>query len=329
MTLTLALLASLALGQTNCPPGQTVSGDTQGHCCWPEQAWSASRQTCVGIPRCPAGLSVQQESCAVVCPPGMAVGSETAGHCCWPAQVWSGSRQACVGIPRCPAGMREQGEACAAQASPADVGPPPVPPPAPPPTAPPTPSAEPPPPAVPQAGSPLAPAAAPSAVTLIDGLEVPPGHHVERRARKGLVVSGAAVLGGGWLISVLVAVGGGIYAAFEPTNTCWGFVSTVGWIPLVGAPIALLGQSNPALRTDGGKQCTQDGLYPIGVGVGVVSTAMQWAGLTMLVLGLTLRAPVVVEGPPVANAPPSTPSWFVSLGSSGSPLGVTVGLRDW
>ena len=162
---------------------------------------------------------------------------------------------------------------------------------------------------------------------MIDDLEVPPGHHVERHARKGLVISGAAVLGAGWLLSLGVTLGGGIYTIFKPSNTCWGFVTTVGWIPLVGPAIGIVGQSNPSLHSDGGRQCTQESIYPIGLAVAAVDSVMQFAGLTMLVLGLTLRAPVVVEGE--ANASAVHPSWFVSLGASGSPLGVTVGLTDW
>jgi hypothetical protein len=27
------------------------------HCCWPGQAWAASRSSCVGVPRCPQGTA--------------------------------------------------------------------------------------------------------------------------------------------------------------------------------------------------------------------------------------------------------------------------------
>lgn len=65
-SLSLALLAapSLARAQAQCPPGQSVSADTAGHCCWPAQAWSSARGACVGAPQCPAGTAPAGESCA-------------------------------------------------------------------------------------------------------------------------------------------------------------------------------------------------------------------------------------------------------------------------
>src|SRR5581483_9116810 len=45
-----------------------ASADTLGHCCWPEQAWSESRQVCVGVPRCPVGWKPQRELCVVDVP---------------------------------------------------------------------------------------------------------------------------------------------------------------------------------------------------------------------------------------------------------------------
>ncbi|UJR83530.1 Hypothetical protein I5071_55980 [Sandaracinus amylolyticus] len=46
-----------------CRPGQVVSEDTQGQCCWPGQAWSSSRQSCVGEPECPAGMRASGMAC--------------------------------------------------------------------------------------------------------------------------------------------------------------------------------------------------------------------------------------------------------------------------
>lgn len=107
----------------SCGIGQTVSIDTAGHCCWPAQVWSNSRQVCIGVPQCPPGLSPQDDACVGApstpaltptpsCPTGEVVSADTAGHCCWPAQVWSASRQACFGAPQCPAGSRVEGDAC-------------------------------------------------------------------------------------------------------------------------------------------------------------------------------------------------------------------------
>ncbi len=65
-SLSFVLLAapSLARAQAQCPPGQSVSADTAGHCCWPAQAWSSARGACVGAPQCPAGTAPAGESCA-------------------------------------------------------------------------------------------------------------------------------------------------------------------------------------------------------------------------------------------------------------------------
>ena len=59
-----AKLAELA----PCPPGQERSPDTSGHCCWPEQAWSSTKQRCVGNPRCPAGTKASRDEQCVAIP---------------------------------------------------------------------------------------------------------------------------------------------------------------------------------------------------------------------------------------------------------------------
>jgi len=46
-----------------CSHGQRQGDDTQGHCCWPEQAWSTSKARCVGLPRCPPGMIGHGEQC--------------------------------------------------------------------------------------------------------------------------------------------------------------------------------------------------------------------------------------------------------------------------
>jgi hypothetical protein len=37
--------------------------DDRIHCCWPQQGWSVTRQTCVGNPQCPKGFEVEGEGC--------------------------------------------------------------------------------------------------------------------------------------------------------------------------------------------------------------------------------------------------------------------------
>ena len=38
--------------------------DTQGHCCWPDQAWSSAKNKCLGKPTCPKGMVARGETCA-------------------------------------------------------------------------------------------------------------------------------------------------------------------------------------------------------------------------------------------------------------------------
>ncbi len=55
--------AAAEVAEVTCAQGQTRGDDTQGHCCWPEQAWSTSKAHCVGLPRCPPGMIGHGETC--------------------------------------------------------------------------------------------------------------------------------------------------------------------------------------------------------------------------------------------------------------------------
>ena len=295
-------LALLVVSAAACPDGQVIGPDTQGHCCWPQQAWSPSRNVCAGIPACPPPLRAEGQTCVASCPEGMAVGADTEGNCCWPGQVWATSQRRCVGVPQCPAGLTASGETCVTATAP--VPPPPPTPPATPPSV--GPSSEPPPAAV-----------APP----------PPKTHTERRARKGLVITGAALLGVGYIIALLADLGAAIYVAAYPDNNCLRHVSTVGWVPLVGPMWAILGQQGLYRGTT--HPCTQEPPYPIGVGLGIVDTALQVAGLSLLIVGLTVRESVEVPDEPVASTRSSGFDFepYVRLGAPGSSLGITAGAR--
>jgi hypothetical protein len=49
--------------EPSCPPGQVRDADSQGHCCWQDQAWSSAHDRCIGKPTCPKGLVVKGETC--------------------------------------------------------------------------------------------------------------------------------------------------------------------------------------------------------------------------------------------------------------------------
>ena len=86
-----------------CNPGQQITPDTAGHCCWRGQAWGNGR--CLGIPNsCPDGFMVDSgsQSCVVPeCEYG-AVRQDDRIHCCLPGQVWAHEMKKCVGVPQCP-----------------------------------------------------------------------------------------------------------------------------------------------------------------------------------------------------------------------------------
>ncbi|MBK7865355.1 MAG: hypothetical protein IPJ65_43520 [Archangiaceae bacterium] len=336
----LCVVLSAASSSVACPSGKAVSPDTAGNCCWPQQAWSASRKLCVGTPACPAGLTVKGEDCVVSCEPGREVSADTQGHCCWPQQVWSSSRNQCVGIPRCPAGLEAQGEACAAPApAPAVVAPPPPPPPPPaavappPPPVPPPPSdAPPPPPPPPLPDAPRAeapPAPSPVAPAVPSAAPTTPGFHYEKQRIKGLIIPGAVMLGVGYLLSLLVELGAvGWYSAY-PENKCWGYVANWAWVPLIGPAVAIDGQKNYHRGERGNLACTDEPTYPVGVAVAVFDTILQVAGLGLLVTGLVVKRDVQVENEPAPTAAKEEGvRWHVSLGGPGN-VGLTFALTGW
>lgn len=99
----------------NCATGLSISADTDGHCCWPEQAWNPRSKTCVGIPKCPKGFkldSAKQQCLPPECRAGR-VRAPDGTHCCWSGQTFVHSRNSCIGIPvECPDGTKLSGENC-------------------------------------------------------------------------------------------------------------------------------------------------------------------------------------------------------------------------
>lgn len=45
------------------PPWWSISAETAGQCCWPDQVWSRSQSRCLGIPRCPVTHFTMGEDC--------------------------------------------------------------------------------------------------------------------------------------------------------------------------------------------------------------------------------------------------------------------------
>src|SRR5690606_15754044 len=96
-----------------CRDGKERNDDTDGHCCWPGQAWNGA--ACVGTPSsCPDGMVADgsQQACVYPgCAEGMVMLPEHK-TCCWPGQAWSSAQQSCVGVPQCPENREVDGASC-------------------------------------------------------------------------------------------------------------------------------------------------------------------------------------------------------------------------
>jgi len=99
--------------KVECTAGRIVSKDTDGHCCWPGQAWNG--EACVGLPTsCPDDWRVDHVHLSCIregCTKGMTMVDDD--HCCWPGQAYASGRDACVGRPSsCPKGYVVHAEGC-------------------------------------------------------------------------------------------------------------------------------------------------------------------------------------------------------------------------
>jgi hypothetical protein len=65
----LLALSDVALAQTTCPRGQSVTPETAGRCCWMAQRWSEQAASCVGYPLCPADMRADGETCVPLSAP--------------------------------------------------------------------------------------------------------------------------------------------------------------------------------------------------------------------------------------------------------------------
>jgi hypothetical protein len=152
----------------------------------------------------------------------------------------------------------------------------------------------------------------------IEGRPIPPGYHVETRARKGLVVAGPIIFGVPYLLSMSVAAS----SKYPPDR--WLYA------PVVGPYVNLASRSDdcdPNISTGStttnytcpGESSTRFFLMLDGL--------MQTAGATMLILGLALPQTLLVrDDAPYTGKNGSHFAWSVtpySMGRQGSGLAVT------
>jgi hypothetical protein len=112
--------AASATSAVGCPGGQEIGPDTQGHCCWPQQAWNGEQ--CVGRPAsCLPDWTLSDAGCALPsCDRGRVRASDGV-HCCWQGQAWSTTQKQCIGVPSCPDGLARRDATCDSPATAAPV----------------------------------------------------------------------------------------------------------------------------------------------------------------------------------------------------------------
>ncbi|HEX5063666.1 MAG TPA: protein kinase [Kofleriaceae bacterium] len=70
-----------------CDEGMTRTIDTGDHCCWTGQAWSNTKNKCIGAPTCPPSMRAKGEACIAAPTPTPTVPGSTAPASTAPAQI--------------------------------------------------------------------------------------------------------------------------------------------------------------------------------------------------------------------------------------------------
>jgi hypothetical protein len=160
------------------------------------------------------------------------------------------------------------------------------------PTAPPAGYAYPPPPAgyaygypapPPTLGAYPTPLRAPESVPY-NGGPVPPGYHVEERARKGMVIAGSIVLGVPWVLGITIASG-------------YDFTNQSGWlvVPALGPWITIAARKTDTICSYAGtsvSNCPEDNSVRTLL---ILDGLTQAAGTIMLVYGLASSKKVIAR----------------------------------
>jgi hypothetical protein len=155
-------------------------------------------------------------------------------------------------------------------------------------------------------------ASAPMEMRFIEGKPIPPGYHLETRARRGLVVSGPIIFGVPYVLSMSVAAS----SRYEPDR--WLYAPVFG-------PFVNLAQrkddcavNSVSIGSSATVSCSGDSATRFFL---MFDGLMQTAGATMLILGLALPQRVLVrDDAPYYSSSRSHFAWAVApqaMGRSG------------
>src|SRR5262249_3684090 len=152
----------------------------------------------------------------------------------------------------------------------------------------------------------------------VEGRPIPPGYHVETRARRGLVVAGPIIFGIPYVFSASVAAS----STFDPDR--WLYLPVVGPFADLGARGSRCTRSTfpTPSGTSTTEVCSDDSAARFFL---MLDGLMQTAGATMLILGLALPTTHVIrdDAPYSGSASPVVVSVRPSsLGRSG--YGLTI-----
>jgi len=158
--------------------------------------------------------------------------------------------------------------------------------------------------------------AQPVEMRYVEGRPIPPGYHIETRAKKGLVISGSIIFGVPYLLSMSVAAS----SRYPPDH--WLYAPVIG--PFVN--LATRSDScnpNGTNGTNASFDCNDDSGVRFFL---MMDGLMQVAGATMFVLGLALPTTLLVrDDAPYVGKKGNQFAWTVqpyTVGRSGYGLGV-------
>jgi hypothetical protein len=142
--------------------------------------------------------------------------------------------------------------------------------------------------------------------------DVPPGMHVESRARTRTVIAGALIFGLPYAGALALAAATGD-----------------GWIAVpFGGPFYLAVRAFEAASAPCTAFCSPGLAFVTGV-LSIADGVMQLGGAATLVAGLADRQLWLVPNAPQSRARARRPQWAALPGSAGAPVGFTLSVSTW